>query len=90
MYRDNSKVKGNVIDILRLKGEHGGPEDGEGDRHLGDLGNIESKGGTATIDKDFDHIKLYGPASIIGRGFVIYDKEDNLGNCKACSRQKAK
>ncbi len=36
-------------------------------------------GGVSTIDREFSQISLQGPKSIIGRGMVIADRPDNLG-----------
>ncbi|KZL84871.1 superoxide dismutase, partial [Colletotrichum incanum] len=57
---------------------HGAPEDE--DRHVGDLGNIETDAqgnskGTVT-DK---HVKLIGPESVIGRTVVVHGGTDDLG-----------
>ncbi|GKT42652.1 superoxide dismutase [Mn], mitochondrial [Colletotrichum spaethianum] len=57
---------------------HGAPEDE--DRHVGDLGNIETDAqgnskGTVT-DK---HVKLIGPQSVIGRTVVVHGGTDDLG-----------
>ncbi|UQC83641.1 superoxide dismutase [Colletotrichum lupini] len=57
---------------------HGAPEDAN--RHVGDLGNIETDGqgnskGTVT-DK---HVKLIGPESVIGRTVVVHGGTDDLG-----------
>ena len=46
---------------------------------MGDLGNIESSGGLASFDLKDPLIKLEGPQSVIGRAFVVHDKEDDLG-----------
>lgn len=57
---------------------HGGPLDS--DRHLGDLGNIYSKGQRVTlVDFKDDIISLYGPYNILGRSIVIHTMEDDLG-----------
>lgn len=41
------------------KQSHGGPTDEI--RHIGDLGNVESKGGVAIFDLVDNVIKLHGP-----------------------------
>jgi len=57
---------------------HGGPKDNE--RHVGDLGNIESdQYGVAKIDLSDDFISLNGFLSIIGRTLVIHAGTDDLG-----------
>lgn len=45
------------------------------DRHNGDLGNIESKGGVTTIDIIDNRISLFGRNSILGRTVVIHEGE---------------
>uniref|UniRef100_A0A6C0DAG5 superoxide dismutase n=1 Tax=viral metagenome TaxID=1070528 RepID=A0A6C0DAG5_9ZZZZ len=57
---------------------HGGPNDKE--RHVGDLGNIETddKGNVDTIMFD-NVIKLYGESNIMGRGLIIHEDTDDLG-----------
>ena len=59
------------------KKDHGGPNDKN--RHVGDLGNLESKKGK--ISKIFRDklIKLRGKYSIVGRSVVIHADEDDLG-----------
>ena len=58
--------------------KHGGRESKE--RHVGDLGNIESdQNGTALINFYDKVIKLRGKHSIIGRGLVIHSGTDDLG-----------
>jgi len=60
------------------KKNHGAPTDTE--RHIGDLGNIESTGsGTAKLEIEDHLIKLNGPYSVIGRAFVVHTGEDDLG-----------
>jgi len=56
---------------------HGGPSDTE--RHVGDLGNIESKNQVALYEKSDPNINLSGPSSIIGRALVVHKDEDDLG-----------
>jgi Cu-Zn family superoxide dismutase len=49
-------------------------------RHVGDLGNIEANDdGLVTLNMQDSHISLSGPNSIIGRAFVVHEKEDDLG-----------
>jgi superoxide dismutase, Cu-Zn family len=48
-------------------------------RHVGDLGNIEAgKDGTAHIDFVDATLSLSGEHSIIGRGVIVHEKEDDL------------
>jgi len=57
---------------------HGAPSDEE--RHVGDLGNIESdEFGVARWRFDDDVISLNGPNSIVGRTLVIHALTDDLG-----------
>jgi Cu-Zn family superoxide dismutase len=58
---------------------HGAPGDEE--RHVGDLGNVESKGVDApvTIDITDKLISLIGANSVIGRALVLHADPDDLG-----------
>ncbi|XP_068230650.1 superoxide dismutase [Cu-Zn]-like [Palaemon carinicauda] len=61
---------------------HAGPDAAQ--RHVGDLGNIESVGdgtptGTAYVNIDDEVVSLYGERSIVGRSVVVHAKEDDLG-----------
>ncbi len=47
-------------------------------RHVGDLGNIESKDGVATVDMIDPALGFMGANSIIGRGVVVHEKADDL------------
>lgn len=50
-----------------------------GKRHVGDMGNIEAgKDGTAHIDYVDTMMSLNGDHSIIGRGVIVHEKEDDL------------
>lgn len=78
--------KGNLLvkDCKGCKGHfnpynknHGDRKDKE--RHVGDLGNIESIHGQANIVFRDNLIKLRGVNSIIGRSVVIHKDEDDLG-----------
>lgn len=58
--------------------EHGGPCDSE--RHVGDLGNIESdENGNAKWEHEDSLIKLSGPFSVLGRSIMCHENEDDLG-----------
>jgi Cu-Zn family superoxide dismutase len=58
--------------------KHGGPESDE--RHMGDLGNIQTKDGNAILyDFTNDKISLYGDNTIIGRSCVTHAFQDDLG-----------
>uniref|UniRef100_A0A1B6CGP8 Superoxide dismutase [Cu-Zn] n=1 Tax=Clastoptera arizonana TaxID=38151 RepID=A0A1B6CGP8_9HEMI len=58
--------------------QHGSPTDPY--RHIGDLGNIEAgEDGVVQLQISDPLISLVGPQSIIGRGVVVHEKEDDLG-----------
>ncbi|CAE6342668.1 unnamed protein product [Rhizoctonia solani] len=60
------------------KKNHGGPQAAE--RHVGDLGNIEANSnGESKVDIYDKVISFSGTNSIIGRGLVIHNGEDDLG-----------
>ncbi|KAM8708921.1 hypothetical protein ACLKA7_015830 [Drosophila subpalustris] len=60
------------------KKEHGAPTDG--DRHLGDLGNITASGdGPTPVNISDNQITLFGENSIIGRTVVVHADPDDLG-----------
>ncbi|KAI0350371.1 hypothetical protein OH77DRAFT_1431109 [Trametes cingulata] len=57
---------------------HGAPSDFN--RHVGDLGNIESDSkGVATFSFEDELISLNGPLSIVGRAVVVHAGTDDLG-----------
>ena len=57
--------------------KHGGPRDTE--RHAGDFGNLTADAsGKATFDWIDDRISFDGPNSIIGKGVIVHEKEDDL------------
>merc|ERR1719187_2418828 len=58
---------------------HGAPTDAKGSRHAGDLGNVESVGGTAQVEITDSLISLSGENSIIGRTMVVHADQDDLG-----------
>lgn len=48
-------------------------------RHEGDMGNVTAnESGIARLDYVDTHIRLSGPASIIGRGIILHAGEDDL------------
>jgi Cu-Zn family superoxide dismutase len=48
-------------------------------RHVGDLGNIVADStGTARLDYVDTMISFSGPNSVIGRGVIVHEKEDDL------------
>lgn len=56
---------------------HGGPDDYE--RHAGDLGNLQSDAnGTAELDFVDPVLSFDGFDSILGRGVVVHEGEDDL------------
>ncbi|KAM9319286.1 superoxide dismutase [Cu-Zn] [Gastrophryne carolinensis] len=57
--------------------KHGAPGDEE--RHVGDLGNIDSKDGVAEFEIKDSLISLSGPDAIIGRTAVVHERDDDLG-----------
>ncbi|XP_078342305.1 uncharacterized protein LOC144628121 isoform X1 [Oculina patagonica] len=59
---------------------HGGPQNKFKRRHVGDLGNIVADQNGAVDIVIEDHLlSLSGPNSVIGRAFVIHQKDDDLG-----------
>jgi len=61
-----------------LQKNHGSPS--SNDRHVGDLGNIESDAnGLANFELSDRIITLNGPFSIIGRAVVVHAGTDDLG-----------
>jgi Cu-Zn family superoxide dismutase len=56
---------------------HGAPEAGE--RHAGDLGNLEADRTGRAIYRRVDHVvSLHGPNSILGRGLIVHAGEDDF------------
>ena len=56
---------------------HGGPA--SEDRHVGDLGNINTEDGHAIVQIVDLQAKLSGEYSIMNRSIVIHEGEDDLG-----------
>ena len=56
---------------------HGAPTDEK--RHVGDLGNVDSKDGSCEIEISDKLVSLIGPNSVIGRAIVVHAKADDLG-----------
>ena len=56
---------------------HGGPA--SEDRHVGDLGNINTEDGHAIVQIVDLQAKLSGENSIMNRSIVIHEGEDDLG-----------
>jgi len=60
------------------KVDHGAPSDSV--RHVGDLGNVEAnEKGEVTVEITDTLISLSGEKSVLGRAFVVHEKEDDLG-----------
>jgi len=58
--------------------EHGAPDDA--DRHVGDLGNIETDSqGISKGSVEDKFVKLIGPQSVLGRTVVVHSGTDALG-----------
>ena len=61
-----------------LNKNHGGADTDE--RHMGDLGTIETKDGNSIVHKfTNDKVSLFGEYSILGRTCVVHALEDDLG-----------
>jgi superoxide dismutase, Cu-Zn family len=57
--------------------QHGAPD--SGDRHAGDLGNIEADAsGKAHVEMTDSVMKLNGADSIIGHAVIVHEKADDL------------
>jgi Cu-Zn family superoxide dismutase len=57
---------------------HNSPESSP--RHNGDLGNLEANDrGVARVELIDPVLSFTGPTSIIGRGVIVHEKEDNFG-----------
>ncbi len=55
---------------------HGGSPEHKGERHTGDLGNIELKNGK--FEKDY-YIRGISVADLWGRSIIVHEGEDDLG-----------
>lgn len=58
------------------KNSHGGDPEHSGERHTGDLGNIELKNGK--FEKDY-YIKGISVSDLWGRSIIVHQDEDDLG-----------
>ena len=58
------------------KNSHGGDPEHNGERHTGDLGNIELKNGK--FEKEY-YIKGITVKDLWGRSIIVHDDEDDLG-----------
>ena len=77
---------GNLLEGCVTAGEHYNPfskthgDRDDKDRHLGDLGNIDSNEKTdAILDYEDSLIQLHGETSVIGRTVVVHANPDDLG-----------
>ncbi|XP_040574170.1 superoxide dismutase [Cu-Zn] [Lepeophtheirus salmonis] len=62
------------------KCSHGGPTEGKGSRHTGDLGNVTAgNDGVANVDIKDSFISLSGASGVLGRTVVIHADVDDLG-----------
>lgn len=58
---------------------HGGLNDPEGERHVGDFGNVEADdSGTAEVSFTDDVATLSGTNSIVGKAIIVHANEDDL------------
>lgn len=58
---------------------HGGPDDPAGERHVGDLGNLEAgPDGTARYERVDAVLQLDGPNSAMGKAVIVHEGEDDL------------
>ena len=58
---------------------HGGPEAAPGERHAGDLGNLEADAnGTARYERLAPLLSLAGADSILGKAVIVHAKADDL------------
>jgi len=68
----------NYYIFCKLQVDHGGPDHEV--RHVGDLGNIEANSsGIVDITYTDPVITLTGKLAVIGRGVVVHELEDDLG-----------
>jgi len=68
----------NYYIFYKLQVDHGGPDHEV--RHVGDLGNIEANSsGIVDITYTDPVITLTGKLAVIGRGVVVHELEDDLG-----------
>ena len=75
---------GDMSDGCKSMGGHYNPDGvnhGDiNDGHVGDLGNITAdESGTAKFTLEAKRVDLLGERSVIGRGFVVHEDEDDLG-----------
>ena len=76
---------GDMSDGCKSMGGHYNPDNvnhGDLDEgHVGDLGNITAdEGGKADFSIKAHRVDLIGDRSVVGRGIVVHEDEDDLGN----------
>lgn len=58
---------------------HGAPTDPEGQRHMGDLGNVEAGAdGAANYERVDELLAMSGPNSIVGKAVIVHSDPDDL------------
>lgn len=58
---------------------HGGPDDSAGERHMGDLGNVEvGQDSTAAYDRVDQQLVLTGADGIVGKAVIVHAGQDDL------------
>ncbi len=75
---------GDMSDGCKSMGGHYNPDGVDhgdiNEGHVGDLGNITAdESGTAKFSIEANRVDLLGERSVIGRGFVVHEDEDDLG-----------
>ena len=75
---------GDMSDGCKSMGGHYNPDGVDhgdiNEGHVGDLGNITAdESGTAKFTIEAKRVDLIGERSVIGRGFVVHEDEDDLG-----------
>ena len=75
---------GDMSDGCKSMGGHYNPDGVDhsdiNEGHVGDLGNITAdESGTAKFTIEAKRVDLLGERSVIGRGFVVHEDEDDLG-----------
>jgi Cu-Zn family superoxide dismutase len=60
------------------KHQHGGPPHTKGERHTGDLGNIELKNGKTSVRYVYELPGVY-VTDLWGRSVIVHEDEDDLG-----------
>ena len=59
--------------------DHGGPDETMGDKHMGDLGNVEvGPDGMAEVEMMVDDLAVAGQHGVVGHAVVIHRGQDDL------------